>query len=466
MFNKFKKTIHNKYSRFYDFIFFLRYLFIIFFISTVSFLSIPHFFDYEKKSEVIKLHLLENYDFKISNYGTIKYNIFPLPNLELTNVQVDLGFPEESFSSKKVNIYPNLPSIYNYENYNSKKIIFKDSNFKFQISNSKLFTEQLFYKKKKLYFNNLNLKIINEKQTVISLNNIKFANFGYNKNLISGKVFNKSFKVEIDDNFKNINFKLNDLGINMEIIFDKKQKKNLKLGTFKSKILNTNFRSDFEYDGKIIKIFNSYLRGKNLSFKNESEVVLKPFFDIKSKFIIDEFNSRIFENTNLMKILRVKDFVEKINTKSEISFKPKKFNRTFDDLNLKISLAYGRMNFTKRLYYLNNSIKCEGNINLLEEFPTLFFDCLVKSDSRRELLKQFSVKTKDKKKLFELKFEGNLNVLSRKINFKNISTNDNYDASQEDLKYFKDTFENILFDQNFIKIFDVKKIKEFIIAIS
>jgi hypothetical protein len=208
------------------------------------------------------------------------------------------------------------------------------------------------------------------------------------------------------------------------------------------------------------------LRGKNLSFKNESEVVLKPFFDIKSKFIIDEFNSRIFENTNLMKILRVKDFVEKINTKSEISFKPKKFNRTFDDLNLKISLAYGRMNFTKRLYYLNNSIKCEGNINLLEEFPTLFFDCLVKSDSRRELLKQFSVKTKDKKKLFELKFEGNLNVLSRKINFKNISTNDNYDASQEDLKYFKDTFENILFDQNFIKIFDVKKIKEFIIAIS
>ena len=225
MFNKFKKTIHNKYSRFYDFIFFLRYLFIIFFISTVSFLSIPYFFDYEKKSEVIKLHLLENYDFKISNYGTIKYNIFPLPNLELTNVQVDLGFPEESFSSKKVNIYPNLPSIYNYENYNSKKIIFKDSNFKFQISNSKLFTEQLFYKKKKLYFNNLNLKIINEKQTVISLNNIKFANFGYNKNLISGKVFNKSFKVEIDDNFKNINFKLNDLGINMEIIFDKNQKK-------------------------------------------------------------------------------------------------------------------------------------------------------------------------------------------------------------------------------------------------
>ena len=76
MFNKFKKTIHNKYSRFYDFIFFLRYLFIIFFISTVSFLSIPHFFDYEKKFQfpfIIavkgknKNEILENFRSRINN---------------------------------------------------------------------------------------------------------------------------------------------------------------------------------------------------------------------------------------------------------------------------------------------------------------------------------------------------------------------------------------------------------------
>ena len=49
---------------------------------------------------------------------------------------------------------------------------------------------------------------------------------------------------------------------------------------------------------------------------------------------------------------------------------------------------------------------------------------------------------------------------------KNISTKDGYEASKEDLKYFKHAFEKILFDKNFLNIFDLKKIKEFIIEIS
>ena len=43
------KTINNKYSRFFKFIFFLRYLFAIFFISIALFLTIPGFFNYEKR---------------------------------------------------------------------------------------------------------------------------------------------------------------------------------------------------------------------------------------------------------------------------------------------------------------------------------------------------------------------------------------------------------------------------------
>ena len=96
----------------------------------------------------------------------------------------------------------------------------------------------------------------------------------------------------------------------------------------------------------------------------------------------------------------------------------------------------------------------------------MFFDCYLKAENKREFLKKFSVKTKNKKETLELKVKGNLNVLNKKVNFKNISMNNNYIASKEDLKYFKDTFENILFDKNFLEIFDLKKIKKFIIEIS
>jgi len=44
--------------------------------------------------------------------------------------------------------------------------------------------------------------------------------------------------------------------------------------------------------------------------------------------------------------------------------------------------------------------------------------------------------------------------------------NKDYKASKEDLNYFKLSFERILFDNDFKSIFNLKKIKEFILEIS
>ena len=44
--------------------------------------------------------------------------------------------------------------------------------------------------------------------------------------------------------------------------------------------------------------------------------------------------------------------------------------------------------------------------------------------------------------------------------------NKDYEASKEELKYFKKIFEIILFDDDFINIFDLYKIKEFILEVS
>ena len=44
-------------------------------------------------------------------------------------------------------IYPKLLNIYDYKNFNSNKIILKDSELKFQISDFNFFTKQLFNQK-------------------------------------------------------------------------------------------------------------------------------------------------------------------------------------------------------------------------------------------------------------------------------------------------------------------------------
>ena len=72
---------------------------------------------------------------------------------------------------------------------------------------------------------------------------------------------------------------------------------------------------------------------------------------------------------------------------------------------------------------------------------------------------------KNKNEIFELKVRGKINTLNNKMNFKSI-TSKNYVASKEDLKYFNNQFEKFLFDKNFFGIFDLKKIKKFILEIS
>jgi hypothetical protein len=430
-------------------------------------LILPNFFDYEKKAKIIKSNLAENYNLEVIEYDKIKFKALPIPNLELNNVLLNLKSSSVNLRVKNFKIYPKLFSIYNYNNFQSSKIILIDSTLSLEISDLNFLPNVIFSKSNKILIDNLSLKILNDNKSIIQLDNINFANYGYNKNLIRGKVFEKKFKIEGDHDFKNINFKIFNTGITADVILNEKQIKNSISGVLKSKILNTNFKLNFDYDGKKIKIDNFYLRNKDVSFKKNSLIILNPFLDIDSKISIEEISFKKLKKFDFVKALQFKDFLKKINSRNEITYKSKKFTNNFiDTLDLKVDLAYGRINYNKEFLFSNNFFQCKGTINLLEEFPLLYFNCNLNAQDKKEFLKKFSIKIKEKDEFFNLNVEGNLNILNKKVNFKNISINKNYKASKEDLIYFKITFERIFFDKNIIEIFNLKKIKEFIIEIS
>ena len=86
--------------------------------------------------------------------------------------------------------------------------------------------------------------------------------------------------------------------------------------------------------------------------------------------------------------------------------------------------------------------------------------------TKKKLLKKFGIKYKIKNERLNLDVKGNLNILNNKINFESIKINQDYIATKEDLSFFKNTFENILFKQNFVNIFILSKIKNFIEEVS
>ena len=467
MINKTFKRIHNKYSSLLNFLFFLRYLFGFFFISLVLFLSIPYFFDFKKKDEVIKDYLLESYDLKVNNYANIKYNFLPTPNLEIQNIDANIGASSIQINVVSLIIYPKLLSIYNYEDFRTRKIVLIKNKIQIFDSDLKILTKYFFNLKNRLSFKNLDIKIKRNSSTLIDLKKISFSNHGYNSNIIKGEVIGKNFKVSLNDNYHKINFKLLKTGIIADINFDKIKNESFTSGNFKSKFLNSNFKFDFNYNDKKFKIYNSYFRNKNLSFNNKSVITYRPYFSINSIFNVDDFNTKLLINKNINRILNSKNLIKKINIKNEINFKSKKFsNNLIDNLNLNLNLAYGRLVFSKKIEFSENILLCLGNINLLEEYPILYFDCSIDSSDKKKFLKEFSIKYKNKNELFKLNVKGNINILNNKINFKNITMNKEYKASQEDLNNFKQSFENILFNQDFLGIFNYEKMKEFILEIS
>ena len=113
MINRIYKIINSKFSRFFKFVFFIRYLIAIFFVSVVFFLITPYFFDYKKKEEFIKLNLIKSYSLKIQKVDHIKYKFFPLPHLILSNVNGNLYSDETNLKAQRLILYPKLFSIYN-----------------------------------------------------------------------------------------------------------------------------------------------------------------------------------------------------------------------------------------------------------------------------------------------------------------------------------------------------------------
>ena len=236
-----------------------------------------------------------------------------------------------------------------------------------------------------------------------------------------------------------------------------------KTGKFKAKVLSSKIKLDFKTDKKNLNIRNFFFRNKYLSFKSDGIITLSPFLNIDLKSKINDFDKDIFNKIDFKKLLENKDLLKRLNTNQEINFSSKKFSRDIiNDLNVKLSLAYGRIVIKKNIFLNEGEILCNSEMNLIEENPILIFNCFLNTMDKKKFLKNFSIDYEKKNEYLNLKIKGNLNLNKKKINFLEIQTNNTYEASEEDLKFYKDAFEGLLLEKNLLDIFKINKVNNFI----
>ena len=64
-----------------------------------------------------------------------------------------------------------------------------------------------------MIFKNLNFEVKDNNKKIINLKNLNLSNFGYRKNIITGEIFKKKFKIKLNNALSKINFELLDTGV-------------------------------------------------------------------------------------------------------------------------------------------------------------------------------------------------------------------------------------------------------------
>ena len=466
MINKIYKIINNKFSGFFKFIFFLRYLVAIFFVAILLFLLIPEFFDYKKKEEILKNYLYQHYNLKVEKIENIQYKSFPIPHLLLSNSAANFHLESTAIRVKKLFIYPKLFSIYNNKNFQARKIKLENSEFDLDIKNIIPLSRFLLNLDKDIFLRNLRINIKDKNKTIFNFEKVNFVNFGYKKNNIDGLIFNNKFYMNLGTELNKISFKIPDTGISTILNIIKNNDNSLLKGSLQGKILKSNFKLNFIFNQQKIKINNFFFRDKKISFNSDGYFDLRPYFKMKLDTEIHDINLDFLQNFNLNMILSHKNLIKKINFDNKIIFKPKKISRKMiNQLNLQTNLAFGRLNIIKTSFINDSNFFCNKEINLLAEYPIIYFDCLVKSPDKKKLFKKLKINLKTKNDPIRISVKGSLNILNNKINFDQVEIDGN-EVTHENLEFIKTSFENILFDEEFNKIFNLSKIRKFIYEIN
>ncbi len=435
-----------------------------FLVATTLYIAIPKFFDYEKKGEEIKNFLLLNYQLEISSYNSIKYKIFPVPNISLENVNLTLNKNFNNFKANRINIYLDLNSIYKNK-VTSKKIFINENKMIMRLEDLEYLFDYFQNLKLKLTVKNLDLNLKKENDSLIKFKNINFSNYGFGKDKIQGMIFDKSFEIFHDKKKKNLEFKILDTGISANFKITDYDKNQSLAGTSKINILNNYLKLDYLINKNQIVINRSKFRNKDLSLSFQNLIKLKPYFEMDLNINVEKINYILFSQLDLEKLLYKKDIIKKLNSITKIEYEEKKLlqNNLIRKYNSKIYLENGRMNDQSKIGIPGSSVVCKNETTLLSEPPRFYFKCNLKITNLKEFNKYFSISKNINNKPINLYFEGSINIFRNKVNFEKISIEEtNYIANNEDKIFFKKNFEDTLLKDGFFNIFKTQKIKNFI----
>ena len=134
----------------------------------------------------------------------------------------------------------------------------------------------------RLKIKNLDLYFKKNENLLFKLENISISNYGYKKDNIVGKIFEKQFKIDFKNNNNEINFEILDTGIKADFFLKKFVFLIILKGTSEIFVANNILNFYFEINDEQLSLTNAYVKNKDLTANFSSIIKFSPFFRIHS----------------------------------------------------------------------------------------------------------------------------------------------------------------------------------------
>ena len=454
--SNYKKILLNKNNRVFLFVGILVIL-------TLSYLSLPSFYNKETVRSEIKNQLLKNYNIGLKLENEINYSFFPSPHFFIKN-PIIVREKKEIGKTKNLRVFIDGGNLLAINKINIRNLVFEKTDFNVYLEDFVFFENLLKTEPNDniISFKKSNIFFKNKDDEILFINKIFNSKFYYDsKNLQNvlvskNEVFNVPFKIILrNDKFNReflTKFDSNKIRLNIENIIDYENKS--KKGIMDILFINKTTTLEYELDQNSLNFFsfnnkNSY-KG-TIDFKpfyfaaefNYEGLSTKNLFD-ENFIFIDLINSELLNNKNFSANLDVN--IKNITNVNELN-----------DLRLKIFIEDGNINFS------NSKIKWKDNLEIILDESLLLINndganlvgtTIFNFNDVNTFYTSFQILKKNRKKMNQIQLDYVYNFNTKSITFENPRVDGkqnqkldeflNIFNSEEDRIFNKITFKNFI----------------------
>ena len=419
--SNYKKILLNKDNRVFLFLGILVIL-------TLSYLSLPSFYNKESVRSEIMNQLLKNYNIGLKLENEINYSFFPSPHFFIRN-PIIVREKKEIGKTKNLRVFIDGAKLLKINEINIRKLVFEKTDFNIYLEDFVFFENLLKTEPNdnSISFKKSNIFFKNKDDEILFINKIFDSKFYYDsknlQNVLDSKneVFNVPFKITIrNDKFNKeflTKFDSNKIRLNIENIIDYENKS--KKGIMDILFINKTTSLEYELDQNSLDFF---------SFNNKNSY--KGTIDFKPFYFAAEFNYEGLSTKNLFDENFI--FIDLIN--SEL-LNNKNFSANFDvnvknitnvnelnDLRLKIFIEDGNINFS------NSKIKWKDNLEIILDESLLLINndganlvgtTIFNFNDVNTFYTSFQILKKNRKKMKQMQLDYVYNFNTKSITFEN-----------------------------------------------